>query len=214
MKNEKRKLLPAKKKKNSKVFLSKKKNKPIKIKDIILPASTKKNKSKTKTEIIKGNEQSVNIIDTQQKLAAVLDVSVRTIQNWVKAGLTRNKQGHFDLKMVHDWRFNNVKSNTNDDGSKKEKDYESEYRKFKARLVEIDWKERTRQLVNVKDVEKDSVLKIIAVKQKFLSLPRMIAPQLLGLTVQKIEEVIRLRVEEIIDDFAEGRTAIIIKKKK
>lgn len=214
MKNEKRKLLPAKKKKNSKVFLSEKKNKPIKIKDIILPASTKKNKSKTKTEIIKGNEQSVNIIDTQQKLAAVLDVSVRTIQNWVKAGLARNKQGHFDLKMVHDWRFNNVKSNTNDDGSKKEKDYESEYRKFKARLVEIDWKERTRQLVNVKDVEKDSVLKIIAVKQKFLSLPRMIAPQLLGLTVQKIEEVIRLRVEEIIDDFAEGRTAIIIKKKK
>ena len=154
------------------------------------------------------------VIDTQEKLAKILGVSTRTVQYWEKDGLPRTKQGFYDLKVVQEWRFSNDKRAKKKGLQKKEKDYEYEFRKYKAKLAEMEYKEKKGQLMPVRDVEIDNVRKIIVIKQKFLALPKVIAPQVAGLRVRKIEEVLRLRIEEIINDFARGKTEVKRKKRK
>jgi len=161
-----------------------------------------------------GKKMPSGIVKTQEGLAKKLGVSLRTIGYWAKDGLPRTKQGFYDLKMVQDWRFSNDKRNKTKGFKKKDVDWESEYRKYKAKLAEMEWKEKKGQLVPVRDVERDNVRKIVVIKQKFLALPGIIAPQLVGLRVRKIEEVLRIRIEEIIDDFAQGRAGLKNKKDK
>jgi len=165
-------------------------------------------------EKFEGGKLPVGVIDTQEKLAKILDVSVRTVQYWEKDGLPRTKQGFYDLKVIHEWRLFNKRGKKPKEINGAKKDYENEYRKYKSLLAEMEYKEKKGQLVHVKDVERDSVQKIIAIKQKFLSLPRVIAPQLDGLHVVKIEEILRMRIEEIINDFAQGTPRVKTKKKK
>ena len=185
---------------------------------LILQATFAKGQTLSRSELkelekFKSSKLPTGVVDTQKNLAKVLGVSTRTVQYWDADGLPKNKQGFYDLKMVEDWRFSK-KNPKEKKGTKKEKDYETEYRKFKSKLAEMEYKEKSGQLVPARDVERDSVRKIVVIKQKFLALPRVIAPQLMGISVRKIEEVLRLRIEEIIDDFAQGRIEVKTKKKK
>lgn len=145
------------------------------------------------------------IVDTQEKLAKVLGVSARTVQYWEKDGLPRTKQGFYDLKMVQEWRFSNDKRNKKKGSKKKDIDYESEYRKYKAQLAKMDLEERKGQLVPVRDVEHEVIQEFLRIKQRLLFLPKIIAAQTVGLNIRKVESVCRSRIEEIINGFAQGK---------
>ncbi|MEI8350082.1 MAG: MerR family DNA-binding transcriptional regulator [Candidatus Omnitrophota bacterium] len=164
-------------------------------------------------EKFEGKNPKPGIITTQEKLAQIFGVSNRTIRYWEKEGLPKTSEGFYNIADVQEWRFCNDKRRKNIP-KKKEDEYESQFRKFKALLAEIEWKEKTKQLIPIGDVEKDNVQKIIAIKTKFLSLPRTIAPQLVGLEVQKIESILRIRIEEIVNDFASGKITHTKKKTK
>lgn len=156
-------------------------------------------------EKFEGGRLPVGIIDTQEKLAKVLGVSTRTVQYWEKDGLPRTKQGFYDLKMVQDWRFSNDKRNKKKVSEKDGIDWESEYRKYKARLAEMEYKEKKGQLVPVRDVEHEVIQEFLRIKQKLLFLPKIIAAQTVGLDIRKVESVCHSRIEEIINDFSQGK---------
>lgn len=145
----------------------------------------------------------------QDELSEIFGVNPRTIRRWAKQGMPKASEGCYSIAAIQEWRFRNDKRKKTE--KTKDGEWELRFRQYKALLAEIEWKEKTGQLIPIGDVERDSVQKIIAIKTKFLSLPRTIAPQLVGLEVQKIESILRIRIEEIINDFASGK--VIYNKK-
>ena len=80
---------------------------------------------------------------------------------------------------------------------------DEEYRKRKAQLMELQYKEAVGDLLPKEEVEKGQVARIMAVKRAFLALPRSAAPQLVGLEPREIEAFLTERVRDIITRFAE-----------
>jgi len=164
-----------------------------------------------------GKKMPSGIVKTQEELAKKLDVSLRTIGYWVKDGLPKTQEGYYDLSKIQEWRFSKNKQSRKTE-LKEGVDWESEYRKYKAKLAEMEWKEKKGQLVPVRDVEHEVIQEFLRIKQRLLFLPKIIAAQTVGLDIRKVESLCRSRIEEIINDFAQGKfenpTALRRKSKK
>jgi len=152
------------------------------------------------------------IIKTQEELAKIFGISPRTVRYWEKEGLPKTRQGYFNISDVQEWRNNHDKRRVKK--QKEEDKDEAKYRKFKALLAELEYKRKTKQLVPVAEVEKNNIDKILTIKTRLLALPNAVAPQVVGLEAKEISEILRKRIEEIIDEFASGKPIHTKKKGK
>lgn len=141
-------------------------------------------------------------VNTIEQIAKAFHVSVRTVDRWVHDGMPRTAEGNYDLTEIQAWRF--VKNNKPGGKSEDDKKWESKYREIKALLYELEYRKKLGQLVEIEEVERGRVQRIMAVKKALLSLPRRLAPQVAGLDVRQAEAVIDKRIREIINDFAKG----------
>ena len=138
------------------------------------------------------------VVRTQKEVAKVFSVSVRTVQHWIADGMPKTKQGFYPIREIQEWKFFKDHRNKKEDGV----DWDAEYRKYKAKLAEIELKAKIGEYIPKQEVEKGRVQRIMAVKRAFLSLPRQTASQLVGLQVREIELVLSKRVKEIVQRFA------------
>ncbi|MFA5324335.1 MAG: hypothetical protein WC373_16790 [Smithella sp.] len=144
------------------------------------------------------------IVDSQEKVAKAFNVSDRTVRHWVKDGMPLANNGQYDLTEIQAWRF--VKKHPEKkDGKGSSEKWEARFREMKAKLAELEYQKKLGALIPREDVEKQSVQRIIAVKRAFLGLPRAMAPQLVGLEAREVEGVLAKRINEIINDFAQGK---------
>lgn len=147
-----------------------------------------------------GGESSPGIVDSQEQVAKVFRVSVRTVANWAKDGMPVTKEGRYDIVEIQAWKFHKgrKKGNQNDD-------WDAKYREYKAKLEEIKLKTTIGELIAMREVEAGLVEISIAIKRALLALPRSVAPRLVGLEPREMEGIIRERVEEIINLFAQDK---------
>ncbi len=158
---------------------------------------------------------SPGIVDSQEKVAKVFGVSVRTVARWLKDGMPVLATGGYNLKDINDWRhFHNDKISKKTSKEKQELDFwDARYRKAKALNEEDKLRISRGELIQVKDVEKGLIQVSLAIKRAFLGLPRSVAPQLKGLEAREIEAILVKRVKEIIIQFAEGKIFKQIKRR-
>jgi len=156
-------------------------------------------------EKFEGGKLPAGVVDSQEKLAKIFDVSARTIRYWEQEGMPKTPNGFYEIKAVQEWRHFSDKRKKTRGSKKKDIDHEAEYRKYKAQLAKMDLEERKGQLVPVKDVEHEVIQEFLRVKQRLLFLPKIIAAQTVGLDIRKVESLCRSRIEEIINGFAQGK---------
>lgn len=146
------------------------------------------------------------------EVAKALGVSARTVQYWARDGMPKTDDGNYDLIEIQTWRhMRNVGANNGKNPfaqmssyAEKEK-WETEYRKYRAKMAELAYLEQEGALVRRDAVERESVEKILAVKKALLAIPKSLAPLLVGLDVLDMQVIIQEKIEEIITDFAGGQ---------
>lgn len=165
--------------------------------------------SKTEIKELEQMEQdpdSPGTVDSQEKVAKIFGVDVRTVARWVKNGAPVTPQGKYDLIEIRAWRALKNKKHKGD-GEKKSKleTYDAEFRKYKAKLAEIDYKKAIGALIPRDTVERELVQISAAVKNKMLALPNQISAALVGLEARQINVRLTARIREIIQEFSEGK---------
>lgn len=138
------------------------------------------------------------IVRTQKEVATFFEKDVRTIKYWVRDGMPVEGKYKYDLQKINEWHL--ARNSTN------EKDYwATEFRKMKAKLAELELKQKKGELLSREEVEAKSIEQILSIKQKFLALPGRIAPQLVGLEAREIEVLLLDRITERIHEYAEAK---------
>ena len=154
-------------------------------------------------ERFEGKPLPPGIVRRQEDVAKALKVSLRTVQYLARDGMPKTEHGYYDLAEIQKWRLGKSKGGDKLD-KKNPSDWDEEYRKRKAQLMELQYKEATGELLPREEVERGRVARILAVKRAFLALPRAAAPQLVGLEPREIEAFLMERVRDIITRFAES----------
>lgn len=149
---------------------------------------------------------SPGIVPTQEEVAEAFKVSVRTVAYWARDGMPVTEDEQYDIREITAWRMmlqgRGGKKKNPDTGDPDTVDWETEYRKFKALLIEIDYEKALGDVIPREDVEKGRVARILAVKRALIALPRALAPQLIGSDPREIEAIIMDRIREVISKFA------------
>lgn len=155
-------------------------------------------------ENFEGPPPEAGVVDTQEKVAHAFRVKVRTVQYWVRDGMPVRPDGKYSIMDIKDWRL--VKKNPNGKqqsfGWGEKEKQNATFRKFKAKLAEIEYKKAIGDLIPRAEVERGRIERIQTVKKALLALPKRMAPQLVGLEARELETVLKERMEEIITDFA------------
>jgi len=160
-----------------------------------------------------GDPQSPGVVDSREKVSKIFGVAARTVERWVKDGMPIMRDGKYDLLEIRAWR--EFKDQKKGKAKKKGVNWEERYRKFKALLQQIAYQEKIGSLIPRELVEKELVAISLGVKTSLLNLPKNMAPQLEGLTVRQINDLMTRRIKEILGDFSDGRIIlknILIKK--
>lgn len=168
--------------------------------------------SLTKSELeelkqLEHTELPAGVVESQKDVAKTFGVSVRTIRNWTKHGMPVRKEGGYDLSEIYRWKLD--KDGEGGEEGKQKHHWETHYRQYKALLAEIDYRKALGELVTREEVEEGRVQRILTVKKALLGLPDRLAPQVVNLEVDKAKEIIKIRIEEIINDFARGGDGIV-----
>jgi len=163
--------------------------------------------SKSEIKELAGLEQPEGppaVVDTHEKVAKAFGVSDRTIRHWVKDGMPVCSNGKFDLLEIRTWRYLRNKRNEGKKTSSRES-WETRFRKHKALSAQIDYEERIGRLILREVVEKELVVLSMTVKMALLSLPKELAPQLEGLNVRQINDLLSRRIKEVIRGISDGK---------
>ena len=146
------------------------------------------------------------VVASQEDVARTFGVTNRTIRNWIQQGMpVRENDDGYDLAEIYRWKIEkDGESETNP-----KHHWETHYRQYKALKAEIDYRKALGELITKEEVDQGRVQRILTVKKALLGLPARLAPQVVNLEIKKAEEIIRIRIEEIINDFARGGNGII-----
>ena len=157
---------------------------------------------------LEGVELPVGTVETQEQVAKAFKVALRTVQRWIREGMPKTPEGFYDIIEVQAWRIMKKTHGQATTDSDKEK-WDTKFRQMKALLAEMEYKKRLGELITREEVDEGRVRRILTIKGALLCLPKRLAPQVVNLEIRQAEEIIKLRIEEIINDFASGGNGII-----
>ena len=144
------------------------------------------------------------IVETQEDVAKAFGVSVRTVERWVREDMPVMNNGHYKLLDIDNWRLLRMKKKEVAQDYSKDM-WDSKLKENRAKIAELNFKKAMGELILKSDVERVLDQLIVSFKRQFLSLPRAIAPQCVGLEAREIEALLQARVREIIGSFAQGK---------
>jgi len=135
-------------------------------------------------------------------ISVYLEKSPRMIRRYIKQGLPviRDSKGEiFRFKVAEVFKWYYGMQGLNDDG----KEYwDNEYRKNKAKLSEIELKQKKGELILL--IEHEGILRemLRGIKAGFLWLPRYLAPKLYQQEPKAISEILDHELRNIINQFS------------
>ena len=78
---------------------------------------------------------------------------------------------------------------------------------YKAQITELEFREKTRELVRIDEVASEWVKQVTITKARFLALPTAIAPDLHEAgTAGEVEQILREQITAILADLSHGYT--------
>lgn len=177
----------------------------------LLEKLQKSSLTKSELEELKQLEHAdlpAGVVESQDDVARTFGVTGRTIRNWIQQGMpVRENEGGYDLAEIYRWKVE--KDGEDGDGGNQKHHWEIHYRQYKALLAEIEYRKALGELITKEEVDQGRVQRILTIKKALLGLPDRLAPQVVNLDVKSAKQVIKIRIEEIINDFARGGDGII-----
>lgn len=157
------------------------------------------------------------IAGSQKELAEFLEVDEKAVRRWMdKEEWSFGRRGPFKVKAIKQWCEKYVDQDISRTQKELKELKKSQYSKSPLTKARVEGtRERTLlirqqrlikegQLISSDEAQKIRLRQIHAVKSAFLSLPRSVANALVGKSRNKIEEILKDRIEEIIGMFANG----------
>jgi len=143
-------------------------------------------------------------VDSLEAVARAFGVSPRTAERWSRNGMPKSPEGGYDVIEIQAWRSLKGSQHKNDSEDEKTQ-WDVRYRQYKALLAEIEYQKRIGDLIPREEVEAGMIDRITAIKMQFLALPKRVVGQLEGLEINEREALLTDRIEEIIQEFADGK---------
>ena len=147
---------------------------------------------------------------SKKAVAEHFGVDVKTVFNWIQAGCPGKGPGGFDLVAMAAWRDRKqgkAPAQNSRQGllsPQQGKDFEdARLKKAKADLAEMEVKARRQETAEWGQVEEAFRVRIQAVKQGLLALPRSLPPQLVHCSNEReMEVIIQQAVRALLEAFA------------
>lgn len=135
------------------------------------------------------------VVKGQQAVADHFAVSDRTVRNWIKDGMPKRPGGRYDLPEIQRWldareglpfgrppgsgQPDDPRQGTLADGSGKS--YQEErFKKFKANLAELEYRQRVGELIEVRELEALLTPRAMAYRQGLVAFEQLLSPKLAG----------------------------------
>jgi len=156
---------------------------------------------------LENQEDEPGVVNTQEQVSKVFNVSERTVREWVSDGMPKRSDGRYSIKDIQEWRFlkNHGGSSAGVGKRAKGSHWEEEYRKYKALTEELKYQQTVGKLVPREEIEEGLIQITVAIKRAFLSIPRSMAPQLIGLEPREIEVLLTTKIKSIITMFYDNK---------
>jgi phage terminase Nu1 subunit (DNA packaging protein) len=136
----------------------------------------------------------------KNKLAQAFKVSRTTIENWCRAGCPskfNGKEHEFTLSEVIKWHEQRFLKNS--DASDYEKSRATREH-FKALLSELEYKERSGELISAKDVREAAFEKARTVRDSLLNIPARVSPILAAEhDAKKVNEMLDKEIRQCLE---------------
>jgi predicted site-specific integrase-resolvase len=134
-------------------------------------------------------------------------MSRRTLADWVRDGYLRDclsTKGQWNSDRV--WEVAVARNEATQEAQDEINDISyalEEKRKWDAKIRELDYMERSGELISRKEVEDSETARIMVLKQALLNLPAQMANRLAAAqTAAECQEILKVWAEEKIDAFA------------
>lgn len=154
------------------------------------------------------------VVKGKRLVAEHFAVTTRTVLNWEKQGMPRRADRTYDLVEIAKWREGLIThpQPAAPGGADPRQPILTEQRgqrfqqerllKAKAELTEMEVRQRRGELVEVREVSKMFVARILAVKQGLLGLGRLLPPLLVDRGEREMEAIINERVRDLLENYS------------
>lgn len=144
-------------------------------------------------------------IRTQEALAECIDVARQTIVRWKKEGMPVEADGTYDPIRIMKWRDmmyppNEKKTLTSPEAS--EENWEIEFRKYRAKLAELSYRQKLGELILKADVETLLVDRAIEFRRALLDMGRRLSLNLAHKDSQNIQMIIEAETTNILNAYS------------
>lgn len=138
------------------------------------------------------------VVETQEDVAKCFGVSIRTVAYWAKDGLPVREDGRFELKDILRWKKEREDARANGNGVRKN-DWDEKDKQFKAMQRELDFRKKSGELVEERDVSKAAFECARKIRDNFLMLPDRLSPILAAETdMLKVKNILSNEIREIL----------------
>lgn len=138
------------------------------------------------------------IVDTQEDVAKCFGVSTRTVAYWSRDGMPVREDGRFELAAILRWKKERGEDQSRGNGNPKDK-WDEKDKKFKSMQRELDFKKKSGELIEARDVEKTAFECARKIRDNFLMLPDRLSPILAAETDQlKVKNILSNEIREIL----------------
>ncbi len=155
----------------------------------------------------KGNDK---IVDDIALVASHVGKSRRTVFRWVKKGMPTLPDGRFDLDQIDLWlqKRNGIGEPAVQASTEDGKDFwDKENKKHQAKLRELEYRKRKRELIERRQIDDLLVGRVQAVKAGLLALERSLPPELIACkTEREMSSVIRRHVRGLLERYSKPIT--------
>lgn len=182
-----------------------------KIKSGKATASDMKTFSYLEAELSKQDTQGKNVVYSTGEVAKAMRRTERTVRDWIKSGMPVLPGGGYDLDAIQEWKNGKKKKHQADDDKDAEY-WQTQYRKNKAKLSEIQLKLQKGELLPKADVISAFREMQTYVKKHLQLIPRIAPDRMTGLEPQEQKALLTELVETILTGMARGESAEQIKR--
>lgn len=148
----------------------------------------------------KSKEKTVPaMVASVAQLASIVAVEVRTIQNWVKAGMPQVKHGHYDVAACVQWWRENILAGKDTKATKAE---QMKWWKARAEAAEVSTARLRGNLIDRDELLPEWIQVFTEFRQAVLGLENRLPPLLEGLTQVDMTPVIKTLTRPMLSALA------------
>jgi hypothetical protein len=144
-------------------------------------------------------------IRTQEALGETLGVARQTIIRWKKEGMPVEADGSYDPIRISKWRdlvYPPQEKLPTEKSENDEVSWETEFRKYRAKLAELSFKQKLGELILRADVESLLVDRAVEFRRALLDMGRRLSLKLAHKDSQQIQSIIETEATDILDAYS------------